>query len=173
MKNMIKVSVLSFFLLLSSNAFALQGKEAAFIEKIEKGLEETQLVVQEELASATDEELLEKYGDVLLEAIFADSPIVETTGISIDNDIRTNVELLFSDKAKNFLVSNVKEKLEDAGSIKAFKKEAKKVEKNLKKKHKGLGRVLVVIVSYITAPFFFIFGPWGWVYWSVLFGYWS
>ena len=174
MKNLIKVTTLSFFLLISSNAFAVQGKkESRFLVKMEKQLEETQLEVQEEIATATDAELMEKYGDVLLELIFADSTLVEKTGISVNHDIRTNVELLYSDDAKNFLLDSAEAKLEELGSLKAFKKESKKAEKALKSKHKGLGRALTVIASYIVLPFFIIFGPWGWVYWSVLFGYWS
>lgn len=178
MTNTIKIAALSFFLLVGSNAFAVQGpnadrKEINFLVKMEQQLEETQVEVRQEIAEASDAELMDKYGDVLLEMIFSDSAVVQETGISVEKDIRTNVELLFSDDAKNFLLDSAEAKLEEFGSLKAFKKQAKKAEKALKSKHKGLGRALVVVASYIVLPFFLIFGPWGWVYWSVLFGYWS
>lgn len=165
---------MSFFLLVSSNAFAIEGKkERNFLQKIESQLEETQAIALEELASSSDEELMEKYGDVLLEIIFTDSALVIEAGLDTSKGIRENVELLFSNKTKNFLLDSAEAKLEEAGSVKNFKKQAKKAEKALASKHKGLGRALTIIASYITLPFFLIFGPWGWVYWSVLFGYWG
>jgi hypothetical protein len=169
-----RVMIFSFFLLMSSNAFAVQGKiERNFLEKIQRQLDQTQVEVREELNSFSDEELMEKYGDVILEIIYSDSTLVSKAGLSIDEGIRGNVELLFSDKTKDFLLESATLRLEEAGSVKNFKRLASKKEKALTSKNKGLGRVLTVMVSYITLPFFLIFGPWGWVYWSVLFGYWS
>ncbi len=174
MTKTIRVMILSFFLLISSNAFAVQGsKEANFIEKMEKQLDKTQAEVRMELDSFSDEELMEKYGDIILEIIFSDSALVSKAGLSVDEGIRGNVELLFSNKTKDFLLESATARLEEAGSVKNFKKLAAKAEKALTSKNKSLGRVLTLMVSYITLPFFLIFGPWGWVYWSVLFGYWG
>ena len=169
-----RVTVLSFFLLVSSNAFAVQGKSTSnFLEKMEQQLNDTQAEVSEELKNSSDSDLMEKYGDTILGLIYADSALVAGAGLSVEKGIRANVELLFSDDAKNFLLDSAEAKLEEAGSLKNFKKMASGAEKALKSKNKGIGRVLEMIVSYITLPFFLIFGPWGWVYWSVLFGYWS
>lgn len=174
MTKTLRVTVLSFFLLVSSNAFAIQGREKSnFLEKMEQQLNDTQAEVAKELKNSSDQELMEKYGDTVLGLIYADSAFVTRAGLSVDKGIRGNVELLFSDDAKNFLLDSAQAKLEEAGSVKNFKKMASRAEKALKSKNKGIGRVLEMIVSYITLPFFLIFGPWGWVYWSVLFGYWS
>lgn len=178
MKKTMHSLVLSFFLLLSSNAFALEGKkENRFLQKMEQQLDQTQVEVLADIEEASDEELLEKYGDVILELVFIDSPILTEVGISLNNNIRENVELLYSDAAKEFLLSSAETKLSELGSLKAFNKAVKKNEKLLKSKNKGffraIGRFMVDVVSIITLPFFFIFGPWGWVYWAVLFGHWS
>lgn len=172
------ITILSFFLLVSSNAFAVQGKkESRFLTKMEKQLNETQADVQAEIAESTDAELMEKYGDVILEMIFADAAIVQELGISQDLDIRSNVELLYSDDAKAFLLGNAEAALEEAGSLKAFKKQVKSAEKALKSTNKGffraVGRFITNVVSILVLPFFIIFGPWGWIYWAVLFGHWS
>lgn len=174
MKKTMQSLILSFLLLMGSNAFALEGKKNTnFLEKMEISLNETQAKVLGEISDSTDIELMETYGDVLLELIFNDSALIHETGISQDKSIRENVELLYSDDAKEFMLNSAEAKLTEFGSLKAFKKAAKKQEKSLKKNQKGLGRALTVVVSYITLPFFMIFGPWGWVYWLVLFGYWS
>ena len=103
MKKTMQSLILSFLLLMGSNAFALEGKKNTnFLEKMEISLSETQAKVLGELSESTDIELMETYGDVLLELIFNDSALIHETGISQDKSIRENVELLYSDDAKEF-----------------------------------------------------------------------
>lgn len=155
MKKTITGLVLSFLILVSSNAYAVQGKrEASFIQNMKEQLYNAQSNVLKEISNSTDGELLEKYGDVILELIHLDALIVGATGMSMKKGIRENSELLFSLSATDFIIRNIEEKINELGSLSKYKEAVRKNEKILNTNNKGFFRSIgkgLKVLGFVAA----------------------
>lgn len=160
----LRIAILSWALLMTS-AFAGTPREA-FMNKMEKQTVSIFDKAIEDMAKKNDAELMDTYGDYVLAVVMSNENTVATLGLNLNDGIRSNLERIFSQEGKDLILKNLERQIDEAGSVKKFKKQAKKM-LNSKLKHvhnshgpvknlfHGIGEVFKTVFLIITFPIWF------------------
>lgn len=159
----VRILILSYVLLMTS-AFAGTSQER-FMNKMEKQTESIFKTARQDLKTKSEAELTETYGDYVLAIFFNSEETVATLGLSLEAPISENLEKIFSVEGKDLIMKNLERSIDKAGSVKKFKKAARKKLQNLKHRgHEhgpvefifhGIGEVLKTVFLIITFPIWF------------------
>lgn len=160
----VRIFLLSYVLLMTS-AFAGTPREA-FVNKMEKQTTSIFKKAKQDLNEKTDKELTNTYGDYVLAVFLNNEDTVANLGLTIEDGIRANLEKIFSVEGKELIMKNLDRFIDEAGSVKKFKKLAKrKMKGNLKHRghdhgpiefvFHGIGQVLQTVFLIITFPIWF------------------
>lgn len=159
MLKQLNILILSYLLLITT-ATAGTSKEN-FINKMEVQTTSIFNKANHDLSTKTEAELTESYGDYVLGIFYNSEETVATLGLSLKAPISENLERIFSPEGKELILKNLERAIDNAGSVKKFKKAAKRKLKNLEKDNifttmfNGVAYALQTVFLVITFPIWF------------------
>lgn len=148
------------YVLLITTATAGTSKEN-FVNKMEQQTESIFKKAQSDIATKSELELTNSYGDYVLSIFFNSEETVATLGLSLQDTVKENLERIFSQEGQDLILKNLDRAIDNAGSVKKFKKNMKRKLKNLEKDNVltvvfgGLATVFSTVIAIVLFPIWF------------------